>query len=83
MQQKRCHLSDWRGGGTERDGARAAQPARGRDAHVAMRTGAVPGLSIGFEQTDDGATWKGNSVTRTKVRVREVSAATIAGFTTP
>jgi HK97 family phage prohead protease len=54
--------------------------ARGRDAHVALRTGAVAGLSVGFEQPDGGARWKGNHVTRTKVRVREVSAATLPAY---
>lgn len=54
--------------------------SRGRDALVALRSGAVKGLSVGFERIPDGDTWSGNAVTRSKVRVREVSVATIPAY---
>lgn len=53
--------------------------SRGRDAIVAARAGAVRGLSIGFEPVED--LWHGQDhVERVKVRVREVSIATIPAY---
>ena len=54
--------------------------SRGRDAIIALRAGAARGLSIGFEAVDDE--WDGNDVTRRKVRVREVSVATLPAYET-
>jgi HK97 family phage prohead protease/HK97 family phage major capsid protein len=51
---------------------------RGKDAVLALRSGAISGLSIGFMPVED--TWAGDTVTRTKVDVREVSVATIPAY---
>ena len=54
--------------------------SRGKDAALLLREGAVRGLSIGFEPV--AQTWSNDntSVTRTSVRVREVSVATLAAY---
>lgn len=54
--------------------------SRGRDAILTLRHGSVRGLSIGFEPIEQ--TWSDDNtvVTRTKVRVREVSVATIPAY---
>lgn len=53
--------------------------ARGRDAIIALRAKAVTGLSIGFETVED--VWlTRDHVERARVRVREVSVATIPAY---
>ena len=51
----------------------------GRDADAAVRAGAVTGLSIGFEPVDEA--WDGDTVTRTKITIRELSLATLPAYT--
>lgn len=55
--------------------------SRGRDAILALRAGAVRGLSIGFEPV--AHTWSddGRSVTRSAVTVHELSVATLPAYT--
>ena len=52
--------------------------ARGKDAITLLRAGSIRGLSVGFEPV--AQSWDGDSVTRTSVRVREVSLATIPAY---
>ena len=51
---------------------------RGRDAITALRAGAIKGLSIGFQPVEES--WDGTHVTRTSVRIGEVSVATIPAY---
>lgn len=50
----------------------------GRDARVAVQEGAVSGLSIGFEPEEQ--TVEGNTITRTRIGVRELSLATLPAY---
>lgn len=52
----------------------------GRDAQVAVRAGAVSGLSIGFDPVEH--TSDGDTLTRTQINVRELSLATLPAYDT-
>lgn len=52
--------------------------SRGRDAITLLRSGSINGLSVGFEPITQ--TWTDDTVTRSSVRVREVSLATIPAY---
>jgi HK97 family phage prohead protease len=54
--------------------------SRGRDAILALRHKSVRGLSVGFEPIEQTWSDDNTTVTRTKVRVREVSVATIPAY---
>lgn len=54
----------------------------GRDAQAAVRSGAVTGLSIGFDPVEESWDAGNSAVTRTKIEVRELSLATLPVFTT-
>lgn len=58
--------------------AKLLPTARGLDAQIALRAGAVSGLSIGFMPVADK--WNGTHVTRTRVDIAEVSVATIPAY---
>ena len=60
--------------------ARISDTATGRDALTLLRDGVITGLSIGFESIEQTFDEKSNHITRTKIRVREVSAVSFPAY---
>lgn len=60
--------------------AKISDTARGRDTLTLLRDKALPSLSIGFESLEQVWDDEANSVIRTKIRVREVSAVPFGAY---